>query len=126
MLGMETVPAISFFILILFIPKSPRWLVVKGKSDQASKILTRLVGIEEAKHEIAEIEDTLALEGGSWKMLLAPGIKMAVFIGVSLAVLQQFTGIDAIIYYGPRIFEEAGFELSEALARDKGQDPGRY
>lgn len=115
MLGMEAVPAISFFILILFIPKSPRWLVVKGKSDQASKILTRLVGIEEAKHEIAEIEDTLALEGGSWKMLLAPGIKMAVFIGVSLAVLQQFTGIDAIIYYGPRIFEEAGFELSEAL-----------
>jgi sugar porter (SP) family MFS transporter len=115
MLGMEAVPAISFFILILFIPRSPRWLVVKGKSDQASKILTRLVGVEEAKHEIAEIEDTLALEGGSWKMLLAPGIKMAVFIGVSLAVLQQFTGIDAIIYYGPRIFEEAGFELSEAL-----------
>ncbi len=115
MLGMEAVPAISFFILILFIPKSPRWLVVKGKSDQASKVLTRLVGIEEANREIAEIEDTLALEGGSWKMLLAPGIKMAVFIGVSLAVLQQFTGIDAIIYYGPRIFEEAGFELSEAL-----------
>ena len=115
MLGMEAVPAISFFILILFIPKSPRWLVVKGKSDQASKVLTRLVGVEEAKHEIAEIEDTLALEEGSWKMLLAPGIKMAVFIGVSLAVLQQFTGIDAIIYYGPRIFEEAGFELSEAL-----------
>ncbi len=115
MLGMEAVPAISFFILILFIPKSPRWLVVKGKSMQATKILTRLVGMEEANREIAEIEDTLALEEGSWKMLLAPGIKMAVFIGVSLAVLQQFTGIDAIIYYGPRIFEEAGFELSEAL-----------
>lgn len=115
MLGMEAVPAISFFILILFIPKSPRWLVVKGQSDQARKVLTSLVGIEEAKQEIAEIEDTLALEGGSWKMLLAPGIKMAVFIGVALAVLQQFTGIDAIIYYGPRIFEEAGFELSEAL-----------
>jgi sugar porter (SP) family MFS transporter len=115
MLGMETVPAVSFFILILFIPKSPRWLVVKGQTDQARKVLTRLVGTEQAKHEINEIEDTLALEKGSWKMLLAPGIKMAVFIGVTLAVLQQFTGIDAIIYYGPRIFEEAGFALSEAL-----------
>jgi sugar porter (SP) family MFS transporter len=112
---METVPAVSFFILILFIPKSPRWLVVKGQTDQARKVLTRLVGTEQAKHEINEIEDTLALEKGSWKMLLAPGIKMAVFIGVTLAVLQQFTGIDAIIYYGPRIFEEAGFALSEAL-----------
>jgi len=115
MLGMEAVPAVSFFILILFIPKSPRWLVVKGQTDQARKVLTRLVGTEQAKHEINEIEDTLALEKGSWKMLLAPGIKMAVFIGVTLAVLQQFTGIDAIIYYGPRIFEEAGFALSDAL-----------
>ncbi len=115
MLGMEAIPAISFFILILFIPKSPRWLVVKGQTDQARKVLTRLVGIEQARHEINEIEDTLSLEKGSWKMLLTPGIKMAVFIGVTLAVLQQFTGIDAIIYYGPRIFEEAGFALSEAL-----------
>lgn len=115
MLGMEAVPAISFLILILFIPKSPRWLVVKGQSDRAKNILTRLVGIEEANNEISEIVDTLAMEKGSWKMLLAPGIKMAVFIGVTLAVLQQFTGIDAIIYYGPRIFEEAGFGLSEAL-----------
>lgn len=115
MLGMEAVPALSFFILIIFIPKSPRWLVVKGHSDQARKVLSRLVGIDEANNEITEIEDTLALEKGSWKMLLAPGIKMAVFIGVTLAVLQQFTGIDAIIYYGPRIFEEAGFGLTEAL-----------
>ena len=115
MLGMEAVPAISFFILILIIPRSPRWLVVKGQKDKARKILIRLVGSEEADNEITEIEDTLALEKGSWKMLLAPGIKMAVFIGVTLAVLQQFTGIDAIIYYGPRIFEEAGFALGEAL-----------
>lgn len=115
MLGMEAIPALSFFILILFIPKSPRWLIVKGHTDHARKVLSRLVGKEQAKHEINEIEDTLALEKGSWKMLLAPGIKMAVFIGVTLAVLQQFTGIDAIIYYGPRIFEEAGFALSDAL-----------
>jgi len=115
MLGMEAIPAISFFILILIIPRSPRWLVVRGHKDHARRILIRLVGDREAEHEIQEIEETLAMEKGSWKMLLAPGIKMAVFIGVMLAVLQQFTGIDAIIYYGPRIFEEAGFALGEAL-----------
>lgn len=115
MLGMEAIPAMAFFLMILFIPRSPRWLVVKGRMDKARKILVRLTNETVAEREIREIEETLALEKGSWRLLLEPGIKMAVFIGVALAVLQQFTGIDAIIYYGPRIFEEAGFALSEAL-----------
>jgi sugar porter (SP) family MFS transporter len=115
MLGMEAIPALTFFLLILIIPKSPRWLVVKGEVLKARQILTRLVGMKAANEEIKEIEETLAMEKASWKMLLEPGIKMALFIGVTLAVLQQFTGIDAIIYYGPRIFAEAGFGLSEAL-----------
>ena len=115
MLGMEAIPAISFFLLILIIPRSPRWLVVKGDTARARRILTGLVGSQIAESEIKEIEETLAMEKGTWKMLLEPGLKMALFIGVALAVLQQFTGIDAIIYYGPRIFEQAGFGLSEAL-----------
>ncbi|MBR9998993.1 MAG: sugar porter family MFS transporter, partial [Cyclobacteriaceae bacterium] len=115
MLGMEAIPAIGFFLLILFIPRSPRWLVVKGQKEKARKILVRLTSHEVADREIREIEETLAMEQGSWRLLLEPGIKMAVFIGIALAVLQQFTGIDAIIYYGPRIFEEAGFAMSEAL-----------
>jgi len=115
MLGMEAIPAVSFFLLILIIPRSPRWLVVKGETERARRILTRLVGSQIAEGEIKEIQETLAMEKGTWKMLLEPGLKMALFIGVALAVLQQFTGIDAIIYYGPRIFEQAGFGLSEAL-----------
>jgi sugar porter (SP) family MFS transporter len=116
MLGMEAIPAISFFLLVLAIPKSPRWLVVKGKIEKAERILSTLVGSEEAAKEIKEIEETVALEKGSWKMLLQPGIKVAVFLGVALAVLAQFTGIDAIIYYGPRILEGAGFEIGDALS----------
>jgi sugar porter (SP) family MFS transporter len=115
MLGMEAIPAIIFFFLILTIPRSPRWLVVKGDTKNARRILTRLVGSEVASDEIKEIEETAAMEKGSWKMLLTPGLKVALFIGMALAVLQQFTGIDAIIYYGPRIFEAAGFGLSDAL-----------
>jgi len=115
MLGMEAIPAITFFLLVITIPRSPRWLVVKGRVEMAKGILEKLVGREEAKKEIREIEETIAMEEGSWKMLFEPGIKVAVFLGVALAVLAQFTGIDAIIYYGPRILERAGFALSDAL-----------
>jgi len=107
MLGMETIPALLFFFLLTTIPKSPRWLVVKGQIQKASRILGRIVGPESAASEIEEIIETISVEKRSLKMVLEPGIKMAVFIGVSLAVLQQFTGIDAVIYYGPKILEQA-------------------
>lgn len=115
MLGMEAIPALLFFLLVTTIPKSPRWLVVNGQIEKASKILGRIVGPESAASEIKEIIDTVGAEKNSLKMLLEPGLKLAVLLGVSLAVLQQFTGIDAVIYYGPKILESAGFELSEAL-----------
>lgn len=116
MLGAETVPAISFFLLVIIIPKSPRWLVVKGRDLQARSILNNIIGTKRAEIEINEIRETLELEKGKGKMILSTGLKLAVFIGVSLAVLQQFTGIDAIIYYGPRILNEAGFGLNAALS----------
>lgn len=115
MLGLEAIPAISFFILMLFVPESPRWLVAKGRSEKAKTILLRSAGKSEAEQEIVEIEEALEGEKESKKLILHPGIKLALFLGVSLAVLQQFTGIDAIIYYGPRIMESAGFALSDAL-----------
>jgi len=115
MLGMEAIPALLFFLLVTSIPKSPRWLVVNGQTEKASKILSRIVGPESAASEIKEIIDTVGAEKTSLKMLLEPGLKLAVLLGVSLAVLQQFTGIDAVIYYGPKILESAGFELNEAL-----------
>jgi sugar porter (SP) family MFS transporter len=115
MLGMEAIPALLFFILVTTIPKSPRWLVVNGQIQKASKILGKIVGQASAASEIEEILNTVSAEKDSLRMLLTPGLKLAVLIGVSLAVLQQFTGIDAVIYYGPKILESAGFELSEAL-----------
>ncbi|MCK4749301.1 MAG: sugar porter family MFS transporter, partial [Bacteroidales bacterium] len=115
MLGMEAVPALLFFIFVTTIPKSPRWLVVNGQEEKASVILSRIIGPESASSEIREIKDTLDIGKGSWRMVLEPGIKVAILLGMSLAVLQQFTGIDAVIYYGPKILEQAGFQLSEAL-----------
>ncbi len=115
MLGMEAFPAVLFFILVTSIPKSPRWLFVNGQKQKAMAILNRIIGSESAASEIKEIEEISTMEKGSLRMLLEPGIKIAVLLGVSLAVLQQFTGIDAVIYYGPKILEQAGFGLSEAL-----------
>lgn len=115
MLGMESIPAFTFFILLLAVPESPRWLVIHGKSEKAKAILLKASNEEEAENEIKDIEEALETEKKSKNLILAPGIKLALFLGVSLAVLQQFTGIDAIIYYGPRIMETAGFALNDAL-----------
>lgn len=115
MLGMEALPALLFFLLLMFVPESPRWLIVKGMAGKAKSILLKTAVENEANAEIQEIESSLVVEKKSKNLVLEPGIKLALFLGVSLAVLQQFTGIDAIIYYGPRIMESAGFALSDAL-----------
>jgi MFS transporter, SP family, arabinose:H+ symporter len=115
MLGMEAVPASLFFILLIFVPESPRWLIIKGKIEKAKIILLKTSGETDSETEMKEIQESFETEKKSKSLILETGIKMAVFLGVSLAVLQQFTGIDAIIYYGPRIMEKAGFGLSDAL-----------
>jgi len=115
MLGMESIPAILFFILLCLVPESPRWLLINGKSDRAMAILLKTSGREEAQQEVMDIQETIEIKKNKISMLLSPGIRLALFLGISLAVLQQFTGIDAIIYYGPSIMVSAGFELNDAL-----------
>jgi sugar porter (SP) family MFS transporter len=115
MLGMEAIPALLFFVLVTTIPRSPRWLVVNGQLEKASQILNRIVGPNAAAAEIQDILDTASDRENSLNLLLEPGMKIAILLGICLAVLQQFTGIDAVIYYGPKIMEQAGFGLSEAL-----------
>jgi len=116
MFGSELIPALLFFIAILFIPESPRWFASKGKSLKAGKVLTKINGEPIASQELDFIEKSLDKEkGDSWAVILKPGIRMALLVGIALALLSQFTGINAIIYYGPRIMEEAGLKLSDAL-----------
>ena len=112
MLGSETLPALLFFAIIFFIPESPKWLVVNKKYDSAKAVYGRIYrSEEEIAGEIATTEESMAGEKkGSWRDILKPSIFKAVLIGSAIAILGQFMGVNAVLYYGPKIFSEAGFD----------------
>lgn len=117
MLGMESVPAIIFLITIFFIPESPRWLIVVQRENQAQKVLQNIyLTTSEAQLQIEQTKAILANEHqSSWSMLWQPGILKAVIIGVCIAMLGQFMGVNAVLYYGPSIFEDAGLSGGDSL-----------
>lgn len=115
MFGAEAVPAAAFFLLLLVVPESPRWLFQRGEESTARKILSRISGSTEADREIQEIRDALAEEQGSLKELLTPAYRGALLIGILLPLFSQVSGINAIIYYGARILDTAGLQLNESL-----------
>ncbi len=117
MLGMETLPAILFFITIFFIPESPRWLIVKGQENKALYILEKIYSsFKEANFQLNETRSVLVCETRSeWSILMRPGILKAVIIGVCIAILGQFMGVNAVLYYGPSIFENAGLSGGDSL-----------
>ena len=117
MLGMETLPAILFFIIIFFIPESPRWLILKGQDAKATNILKRIyISAKDVAFQVNETKSVLSSESKSeWSLLLQPGILKAVIIGVCIAILGQFMGVNAVLYYGPSIFENAGLSGGDSL-----------
>jgi len=115
MFGIETIPALLFLLGIFMIPESPRWLYNQNRGNEGQAILERILGREKADEIADEVGKTLQEEEGSYKELLKPGLRKALIIGILLPVFSQFSGINAIIYYGPRILNEAGVELNSAL-----------
>jgi sugar porter (SP) family MFS transporter len=116
MLGMEALPALLFFVVLFLIPESPRWLIVKGQEKKASYILKKIYGEKEADIQITNVKNLIALETESnWRILFQPGFRMALFIGVALAMLGQLMGVNAVLYYGPTIFKESGLSSGDSL-----------
>jgi MFS transporter, SP family, arabinose:H+ symporter len=116
MLGSETIPALLFFIALFFIPESPRWLVLKSKEGTAQKTFGKIYGVAEAKNQVNDLKNLIRSEKESnWRILFQPGFRVAMFIGVSLAILGQFMGVNAVLYYGPSIFQQTGLSEGDSL-----------
>ena len=121
MLGLETLPAVLYFIGLFFVPESPRWLLLQGRDEEAGKILTRAVGEVEARQELDEIRASLARDAGrekaSVRELFAPAMKLVLTIGIVVAIVQQITGINAVFFYAPMIFEQSGIGTDASFAQ---------
>jgi sugar porter (SP) family MFS transporter len=116
MLGMEALPALLFFIALFLIPESPRWLIVRGQELKALNILKKIFGEKEAGIQINNVKELIAVETvKNWRILFQPGFRLALFIGVSLAMLGQLMGVNAVLYYGPTIFKESGLSSGDSL-----------
>jgi len=113
----ELIPAGLFFGLLFMVPKSPRWLMTKGKEQEAKIVLERIHGEQLAQIEFAEIKKAISSEGTTKKTsIFSKSLLPIIIIGTVLSVLQQFTGINAVLYYGADIFEQAlGFGQEDVL-----------
>ena len=112
MFAMAAIPASAFGIGLMFIPDSPRWLAGRGQVDKARAVLKRIREPEQVDAEISEIQHSVAQQKGNWSELLSPLLRPAMIVGVGLAIAQQITGINTVIYYAPTIFKFAGFSSS--------------
>ena len=108
MFALAVIPAAAFGIGLVFIPNSPRWLAARGHADQARAVLNRIRGPEQVEGELNEIRRSVAQQKGHWSELLSPLLRPAMIVGVGLAIAQQITGINTVIYYAPTIFKFAG------------------
>jgi SP family galactose:H+ symporter-like MFS transporter len=104
------VPAAIFAIGMVYLPESARWLAKRGYHDRARAVLARIRDTSEVDAELQEIEQTLARSEthGNWRDLLNPVLRPALIVGIGLAVFQQITGINTVIYYAPMIIQSAG------------------
>ena len=115
MLATESIPSITFLFGLIFIPESPRWLMKNGDEKGALSILNIVSGKNNAVKELGEIKESLSRKKASIKELLHPSLRKVLIVGILFSLFAHLTGIDTIIYYGPIIFLESGFQTNDAF-----------
>jgi MFS transporter, SP family, sugar:H+ symporter len=119
MFWLQVIPAAIYFVALLIIPESPRYLVLKGRDAEAEAVLARLLGADTARTKVVEIRNSLAADHHKPKLsdLIVNGkVRPIVWAGIGLAVFQQFVGINIVFYYGSVLWQSVGFSESDALA----------
>ncbi len=121
MLGIEAIPAIIYFFSLYIVPRSPRWLIMKGREEEALIIMKKASGPEIAITELESVKQSLITGASKQKVRLneifSPALKTALTIGVVLAALQQLTGINSVFFYAPMIFEQSGLGLDASFSQ---------
>jgi SP family galactose:H+ symporter-like MFS transporter len=112
MFGIAAFPSTVLVIAMWRMPPSPRWLMSHDMAEKARAVLERIRGTKDVDSEMKEVQDSLGRQKGGVRDLFHPMLRMAVIVGVGLAIFQQITGINTVIYYAPTIFEFAGFKTS--------------
>jgi MFS family permease len=119
MLGVETLPAVLYLVALLFVPESPRWLAMRGRDDEAVAVLERVGGSEQAAEDLIAVKEAIVAEKAlgrvSPKTLLHPSLRLVMTIGIAVGILQQITGINAVFFYAPMIFEQSGIGVNASF-----------
>lgn len=111
-------PAVIFVACSFFIPESPRWLAARARDEQAFHVLSRIGGAQYARKEILDIRESLRMDAerrASWRDLFAPRLRRVLLIGIGLAVLQQWSGINILFNYAEEVYQSAGYGVSAVL-----------
>jgi sugar porter (SP) family MFS transporter len=118
MFGVEAIPAFLFFAIMIFMPESVRWLVRDGQRDKAEKVLTKIGGPDYARKEIEAIQKTISkdrLSRVNFTDLLEPKLLRILLLGIFIAILQQWCGMNVVFYYAADIFQAAGYDIQQMM-----------
>lgn len=113
MFGVAAIPSVALVIGMWGLPDSPRWLISRGMVDHAKRVLQRVRTVSDVGPEIADIQESMKKQGtGGFAGLFQPSLRMPLIVGLGMAVFQQITGINTVIYYAPTIFKFAGIKAA--------------